>query len=188
MGASYTFLDATFQSPEEVNGSSNSTNEEAVGGVRGVEGSIEIEPGARIPLVPRHLFKGFVNLQATARLSLDFGLVAVSSSYARGNENNLHQADGEYYLGSGISPGYVVSNLGARYQATRWLQIFAQINNLFDRQFYTAGQLGPTGFTDTGNFIARPFGAVDGEFPVRHSTFYAPGAPFGVWGGFRLTF
>ncbi len=188
LGSSYTFLDATFQSPEEVNGSSNSSNEEALEGVRGVEGPIEIDPGARIPLLPQHMFKAFANLQATSKFSVDFGLIALSGAYARGNENNLHQPDGEYYLGSGRSPGYAVVNLGARYQLTPWLQLFAQVNNLFDRQYFTAAQLGPTGFTDTGNFIARPFAAVDGEFPVRHATFYAPGAPRGAWGGLRLTF
>jgi len=188
LGGSYTFLDATFQSPEEVNGSSNSTNEEALEGVRGVEGAIEIEPGARIPLIPRHIFKAFANLQATSKFSVDWGLVAVSGAYARGNENNLHQPDGQYYLGSGRSPGYAVSNLGARYQAAHWLQFFAQINNLFDRRYFTAAQLGPTGFTDEGNFIARPFEEIDGEFPVRHATFYAPGAPRAAWGGIRVKF
>jgi len=188
LGSSYTFLDATFQSPEEVNGSSNSTNEEALEGLRGVEGPIEINPGAQIPLIPQHMFKAFANLQATTKLSLDFGLVALSGAYARGNENNLHQPDGEFYLGSGRSPAYSVVNLGARYQVTRWLQLFAQVNNLFDRQYFTAAQLGPTGFTETGNFIARPFAAVDGEFPVQHATFYAPGAPRGAWGGIRLKF
>jgi hypothetical protein len=59
---------------------------------------------------------------------------------------------------------------------------------VFDRRYYTAAQLGPTGFTDTGNFVARPFDSVDGEFPIRHATFYSPGAPRGVWGGIRLEF
>jgi outer membrane receptor protein involved in Fe transport len=188
LGSSYTFLDATFQSPEEVNGASNSSNEEAQAGVRGVEGLIEIEPGAQLPLVPRHMFKAFANLQAMAKLSVDLGLVAMSGAYARGNENNQHEPDGQFYLGSGRSPGYAVVNLGARYQATRWLEFFAQINNLFDRQYFTAAQLGPMGLTDTGHFIARPFAAAGGEFPLRHATFYAPGAPRGVWGGLRLRF
>jgi outer membrane receptor protein involved in Fe transport len=116
------------------------------------------------------------------------GLVAISSSYARGNENNLHQADGTYYIGPGTSPGYAVVNLGARYLVHRRLDLFVRINNLFDRQYYTAAQLGSTGFTNTGNFIARPFPAVNGEFPVQQATFFAPGAPRGAWGGIRLRF
>jgi outer membrane receptor protein involved in Fe transport len=115
-------------------------------------------------------------------------VVAVSSSYARGNENNLHEPDGKYYLGSGRSPGYAVVNFGARYQASRRLELFVKINNLFDRRYYTAAQLVPTGFTENHTINARPFPAVNGEFPVVHATFYAPGAPIGVWGGIRLKF
>ena len=63
------------------------------------------------------------------------------------------------------------------------MQLVAQVTNLFDRRYYTAGQLGPFGFTDTGSFIARPLPAIDGEFPVRHATFYAPGAPVRMWVG-----
>lgn len=115
-------------------------------------------------------------------------LIAVSSSFARGNENNLHEPDGEYYLGPGDAPGYAIVNLGGTYRLTRWLQAVAQVNNLFDRVYYTAGQLGPFGFTDTGNFIARPFPAVGGEFPLRHGTFFSPGAPLRMWAGARVTF
>ena len=107
---------------------------------------------------------------------------------ARGNENNRHKADGRYYLGPGYSPGYAVANLSARYQIHKNLQLFAQVNNLLDRRYYSAAQLGPTGFTAAGNFIARPFPSIQGEFPVQQATFYAPGAPRAAWGGLRLHF
>ena len=188
LGGGYTFLDATFQSGEEVNGTGNSTNEEAEDGTPGVEGTIAISPGNRIPLIPRHMFKAYADVEVTPRFLVDLGLVAFSSSYARGNENNLHTADGTYYLGPGTSPGYAVVNLGARYQVHRSAELFMQINNLFDRQYYSAAQLGPTGFTSSGSYIARPFPAVDGEFPVQQTTFFAPGAPRGVWGGIRFRF
>jgi outer membrane receptor protein involved in Fe transport len=184
LGGTYTFLDSTFQSQELVDGSSNSFNDAG----NGFEGLIEISPGSQIPLIPRHIFKAFADLQATKKFSVDLGMVAMSSSYARGNENNLHQPDGLYYLGPGKSPGYAVANLGARYNLTSRLQFFAQINNLFNREYFTAAQLGPTGFTDAGTFIARPLAAVGGEFPVVHATFYAPGAPRGIWGGVRIKF
>ena len=79
-------------------------------------------------------------------------------------------------------------NLGGSYRLTPLAPGLAQVNNLFDRRYYTAAQLGPTGFTDTGAFIARPFPAVDGEFPVRQATFFAPGAPIRMWLGARVTF
>lgn len=179
LSANYTLLDATFRSPEEVNGEANSSNDDEF---------IEIEPGNRIPLIPRHLTKLSADLQLTAKLLVNTGLVATSRSYARGNENNQHQPDGTFFVGRGDSPGYAVAHLGARYDLTPRLQLFGQINNLFDRRYYTGGQLGPAGFTLQGNYVARPFPAVDGEFPVRNSTFYAPGAPRGLWGGLRFRF
>jgi outer membrane receptor protein involved in Fe transport len=82
-----------------------------------------------------------------------------------------------------------VANLGARYNVHRTLQLFVQVNNLFDRRYYSGAQLGPTGFTASGNYIARPFAAAsNGEFPVQQATFYAPGAPRGAWGGIRVRF
>lgn len=185
LGGGYTFLAATYQSLDRVNGSSNSSSDAEAGGL---EGLIEIEPGARIPLIPQHMLKLFADLQATSKFSVNLGLVAVSSAYARGNENNLHEPDGAYYLGSGKSPGYAVTNLGARYQWCRKVELFVRINNLFDRRYQTAAQLGPTGFTLEGNFIARPFEAVNGEFPLLHTTFYAPGAPRGAWVGIKIKF
>jgi outer membrane receptor protein involved in Fe transport len=119
---------------------------------------------------------------------MNLGMVAVSSSFARGNENNLHQPDGIYYLGPGRSPGYAVLNLGARYQLTKTLKLFVQVNNVADRRYYTAAQLVPTGFTATGNYIARQFPSVNGDFPVQQSTFYAPGTPRMAWGGIRFSF
>ena len=58
----------------------------------------------------------------------------------------------------------------------------------FDRRYHTAAQLGPTGFTDDGNFIARPLPPIAGEFPIQHATFYAPGAPATFWIGTRIKF
>lgn len=187
-GASYTWLDATFQSEETVNGSGNSSNDEAAAGAPGFEGSIDVQPGDRIPLVPAHLLKVFAGVQASGRLRIDADVLAVSSSYARGNENNRHQPLPPYYLGAGVADGYAVVGLSARYQLLRGLQVFAQVNNLFDRRFATAAQLGPNGFTESGAFVARPLPAIGGAYPVVQSTFLAPGAPRRAWVGTRVTF
>lgn len=188
LGGNYTFLRATYESTETVEGSSNSTNDAALAGTPGMDGVIQIQPGNRIPLVPQHLLKAYADMQVTRRLSADLDFVAVSTAYARGNENNQTQPDGVYYLGPGTSPGYGVVNAGAHYQLQKRIQVFAQINNLLNHHYYTAAQLGPTGFTDQGTFIARPLPAVNGDFPLVHATFYAPGAPFGAWAGLRFRF
>ena len=179
MGANYTFLDATFRSPEIVNGQANSSNR---------EGRIAIVSGQRIPLVPHHMTKAYADIQFTSKFVVNVGVVGISGAIARGNENSQHQPDGRLFIGPGSSPGYAVANLGGRYELHRRVELFGQINNLFDRQYYSGAQLGPTGFTAEGNFIARPFPAVGGVFPARQATFYAPGAPRGIWGGMRLRF
>lgn len=184
-GGGYTLLQATFESPEVVLGAGNSSNDAAA---PGLEGDITIKPGNHIPLIPRHMGKFFVDVKPVSRLTLDFNLNAFSSAYARGNENNLHRPNGTIYLGDGSSLGYAVANLGGRFQIHRMVELWAQVNNVFDRRYYSAAQLGPTGFTAAGNFIARPFPAISGNYPLYQSTFFAPGAPRGAWGGLRLRF
>jgi outer membrane receptor protein involved in Fe transport len=188
LGGNYTFLRATYESPETVDGSSNSANDSALSGSPGMDGVIQIQPGDRIPLIPQHLVKAFADVQITRKISADFDFMAASTSYARGNENNETRPDGIYYLGPGTSPGYGVANIAARYQLQKRIQVFARVNNLFDHHYYTAAQLGPTGFTNQGTYIARPFPAVNGNFPIVHATFYAPGAPRGAWIGMQVRF
>jgi outer membrane receptor protein involved in Fe transport len=186
VGANYTFLDATYRSSEEVLGEGNSTNEEGAG----FEGTIDVEPGDRIPLTPRHIFKAFAGWRILPRLTLNADVITISGSYARGNENNEHEADGVFYIGPGRTGGYTVANLGLEYAPMAPLTLSLQVNNLFDREYYTASQLGSTGFNGTGNFVARPFAGpiVDGERPLLGSTFLAPGAPRAYWVGVRYAF
>jgi len=191
LGGGYTFLDATYQSPQVVNGGSNSTNESSEDGLPGIDGDINISPGDRIPQTPQHVFKVFADYKPTSKWLIDLNVIAVSSSFARGNENNQHQPDGTYYLGVGTSPAYGVANLGASYRFSPRLEAFAQINNLFDNHYSTAAQLGTTPYDNNGHFTPRPFAPVqaDGEstYPIRNTTFLAPGAPFTIFGGLRLT-
>ena len=174
-GMHYTWLDATYQSADTVDGSSNSSNDTALAGTRGVDGTIRIAPGDRIPLVPRQLFKLSLDYEVTPALALHGGVVGTSSSLARGNENNGHQPDGVVYLGQGYSAGYVVAHLGATWQVSRRWQFSASISNLLDTRYNTAAQLGATGFDAGGHYVARPFAATPDA--LRSSTFYAPGAP-----------
>ena len=192
LGGNYTFLNATYQSPQVIDGRSNSANASAQMGYPGVDDTINISPGNRIPLIPQHLLKAFANYDPSPKLDVDLDFVALSRSYARGNEDNLDKPDGVYNLGPGTSPGYGVVNLGARYKVHRYIEAFVRINNLLDHRYYTAAQLGPSPFDNSGNFIARPFAAIrgggDGNYPIRTTTFYAPGAPRDAFGGLKFTF
>jgi len=63
------------------------------------------------------------------------------------------------------------------------------IANLFNRQYATAAQLGPTAFNENGTgFVARPYAAVAGEYPAQNSMFVAPGAPRSMWLSVRHAF
>ncbi|MEO8051221.1 MAG: TonB-dependent receptor [Acidobacteriota bacterium] len=183
-GGNYTFLNATYQSAQTVGGGSNSMND---GGL-GLEGNIVVQPGDYIPQIPRNIFKAFAEYAPTKKLSIDVDFDAVGRSFARGNENNLDRPDGKFYLGPPYAPGYGLLNAGAHYQLLKHVQLFVQINNLLNHRYYSAAQLGPSPYDNAGNFIARPFPAVNGEFPIRNTTFFAPGAPFGAWGGIRIKF
>lgn len=178
LGAQYTWVEATFQSAETVNGSGNSSNDTASAGAPGLEGTINIRPGDRIPLVPRHMLKLFADYALSPAFTLSASMVAMAGALARGNENNAHQPDGQFYRGPGRSAGYAVFNLGANYRLAPKLQLTLQLNNAFDTRYNSAAQLGSTGFDSSGNFVARPFGGSTADgFAVGQSTFYAPGAP-----------
>ena len=182
LGGNYTFLDATFESAQFLGSASNSTNDAGLG----LDGNIQVVPGDRMPQTPRNLLKAFADFTPTSKLTIGVDFAAVGRSYARGNENNLDQPDGVYYLGPGFSPGYGVTNLEAHYQVRKQLRFFVQIDNIFDHHYYTAAQLNTTPFDNNGNFIPRPFSS--NTDAVRNSTFFSPGAPRGVFGGMKISF
>ena len=188
-GANLTLLDATYRTAELVNGGSNSSNDAAQAGLPGVDGNVQIRPGDRIPLVPRRMLKLYADLDLGEAWSLGADALAMSGATARGNENGQHRPDGVYYLGPGRSAGYAVVNLNTAWTPTKALKLFAQVSNLFNAAYATAAQLGPTGFTDAGSFQSRPFPAnANGDRPLRHGTFFAPGAPRSVNVGVKYSF
>lgn len=119
--------------------------------------------------------------------------VVASSSYARGNENNAYTADGVYYIGPGVSPGYAITNFRAHYDLTRHLQVALQIDNLFNHEYYTAAWLSNTVLTAQGAFQSLPFqpyadGPFAGNTPSQSVTFLAPGPPRRAWVELRVKF
>lgn len=192
-GLDYSFLSATYQSVDTLDGSANNTSDIALTGYPGIGGVITVHPGNRIPLIPKQTGKAFIDVQATSKLFFDFGLMVNSSSYVRGNENNAYQPDGVYYLGPGVTPGYAIVNFNAHYDLTRHLQVGVQVDNLADRHYYTAGQLANTFVGTNGLPVFSPFagyssGPQAGNAPLVNSTFFSPGAPRRAWVDLKLTF
>ncbi|WJS98337.1 TonB-dependent receptor [Novosphingobium humi] len=176
VGASYTLLDATYRTPLTLNGGSNSSNDAAA---PGFDGEIVVRAGDRLPLLPRHLFKAQAAYDAAPWLTLRGEMVAAGGVYARGNENNLHQPDGTYYLGAGKTDAYAVVNASVEIRPRKGIILTAGVSNLMNAHYATAAQLGASGFDTNGGFVARPFSApvIGGERPLLHSTFLAPAAP-----------
>jgi outer membrane receptor protein involved in Fe transport len=192
-GLDYTFLDATYQSDATLDGAANNTSDTALSGTPGLDGNIYVHPGNRIPLIPKQSGKAHAEYQATKRLAFDLSEVVVSSSYARGNENNAYKADGVYYLGPGVSPGYAVTNFRAHYDLSRHFLVALQIDNLFNKEYYTAAQLADTGFNAQGAVSVRPLpeyttGPAAGTYPAQAVTFFAPGAPRRAWAELKYKF
>ncbi len=168
-GLNYSLVDATYQSSALLLSQANSTAD--------ANGNIEVSPGDRIPGIPRHHLNAFANYELTDRFGVSANIVAVSRQFARGNDNNRHQADGVNFLGPGEIAGYKLLNLNSVWKLEKNLQLFAKINNVFDRRYATAGALRQNFFP--GGSLA-PLGAQTNE------TFYAPGAPRGIWIGIQL--
>ncbi|NKI99156.1 TonB-dependent receptor [Novosphingobium sp. SG707] len=176
VGGSYTLLDATYRTPLTLNGGSNSSNDAAA---PGFDGEIAVRPGDRLPLLPRHLFKAQAGFDAASWLSVRAEMVAAGGVYARGNENNLHQPDGTYYLGAGKTDAYAVVNASLEIRPRKGVIFTAGVSNLMNAHYATAAQLAASGFDANGAFVARPFSGpvIGGERPLVHSTFLAPAAP-----------
>jgi len=158
------------------------------GGVVG-DDLIAVRPGNRLPNVPDHSVRLAVAWRASDTWRVGAEVVAFSSQFVRGNENNAHSAgvatdlngDTRTFLGSGRSAGYAVVHLNARYRPARDWELFARVANLFDRRYTTAGALAENPFSAAGTFIT------DSDQWTRE-TFLAPGAPRAAWIGVRHRF
>ncbi len=173
--AGYSYIKATYESSFDIASEVNSSN---------INGVMTVNPGDNIPGIPKHQLKLRGEWRALPTWTIGASAVFFSDQYARGNENNQHQAGtngvGEAFEGSGKIGGYGVLNLDTRYTLpnTGW-QLFAKVNNVFDREYSTSALLSKSGFDANGAF-ASGNGA--------NETFLAPGAPRAGWVGVRYEF
>ena len=154
LGGNYTFLDATFQSAQMLGAASNSTNDGGLGLGRQHSGCFRATRSRRRRATCSRPTSISIRLRS---FSVDLDFNAVGRSFARGNENNLDQPDGVYYLGPGFSPGYGVTNLGAHYQVVRHCSSSCRSIIMFNHRYYTAAQLNTTPFDNPGEFHSAAF-------------------------------
>ena len=163
----YSATDARFRSPFTAVSPGNSQADAA--------GAIAVQPGDRMPGVPIHSAKLRIDWEVAPGLTIGASLVAASSQYAQGDENNADAA--------GRVPGYAVVHIDAEYRVTREVTLFAQVDNLFDRRYANFGLLGANVFTGPD----RTFGPAQG-IAAANEQFRALGAPRGIWAGVRVSF
>jgi outer membrane receptor protein involved in Fe transport len=121
--ASYTYLDATFQTSFV----SPSTNHP-----QAVNGEIDVAAGAHLPSIPAQVGKASVTWFAPVGLALGATVLGNSGQYYRGDEANLLPQ----------IPGYVIVNLRADYSFAHWISAFVRVDNVFDADYATFGVLG----------------------------------------------
>ncbi len=168
--AGYTWVDATYRSGECIVSPENSAQSAACGA-----DNIRVGSGDRIPGIAAHSLKLGVNWQAAPWLRLGSDVVTHSGVYVRGNENNEHDENGK-------TAGFTVVNMLADVKLGAGWSAFARVNNVFNKRYFTAGQLGENPFVGANrSFDTDPNNWED-------ETFYAPGAPRAGWVGIRYRF
>lgn len=124
LAASYAFTDATFRSglilPSPVNPEANE------------DGTIAVEPGDRLPGIPRHsltLSADYDGKIGSRGFSLGGDLIARSSQTLVGDEANLTPP----------VPGYVIVNLRGSIEIVPHVSLFAELRNAFNSDYATFG-------------------------------------------------
>jgi iron complex outermembrane receptor protein len=163
MSVQYSHIDATYRAAFSVNSPANSDAD--------ASGTIRVRSGNRIPGIPQHSLKLRLDYELTPAWEVGGNLQYASGTYARGDENNSDAR--------GKVPGYAVINLDTRYTLKKGWDVFARVNNLFNRQYANFGILGENVFTGPG----RSFDP-DNAAPEQ---FRGYGAPRGIWVGTRYS-
>jgi iron complex outermembrane recepter protein len=151
--ANYTFVDATYQTAMTL----QSPNNPAADG----NGNIFVVPGDHIPSSPRHRFKAGIEYNVTDAWKIGFDVNAIGSQYMTGDQSNQQPK----------VPPYAVVNLHGSYQINKNVELFGNVQNLFNQHYYT-----------TGSFFSVPF------FNLTDPRMFVPGMPLAAYAGLRVKF
>lgn len=160
----YSYLDATYRVAGNL--------------FAGDEDVISVKPGMRIAGLPQHTLRFGADWRAQPQLIIGGNVLATSSLVTQGNEDGGISQDGS---GDASVKGYFLLNLHANYEASKGLDYFARINNVFDRRYETYGMIAASGFDQYG-------GSLDPTLENNISRFVAPGAPRNFMVGLRYRF
>ncbi|MCX7185984.1 MAG: TonB-dependent receptor [Methylophilales bacterium] len=204
----YGLTDATFQDSFIMMSEDNSSSFDSLVNSSGYPLKvIKVKPGDRMPGVPLHNFNASVSYEVTPQWQVGLSAVMHSTSYVRGNENNEHQTGVTQYVqfidpvnptnpdGSahyikvakqpttnpGKVPGYATFNFQTSYKFNQEWTASMLVNNIFDKEYFSAGRLGRNPFSPSINGAIGPDGYNHNSGDWRSTNFIAPSAPRGVW-------
>jgi outer membrane receptor protein involved in Fe transport len=158
--ASYGLVRATFQSSLLLPG------DEEINDAAGGEGSLLVEPGDRLPGIPVHSLKAGGSFAVTARWNVALESIVASSRYFHGDEGNDQEP----------LEGYRLFRFRTHYALNDGVELFAEVDNLFDEEYATFGVLAEVEIP----LLEAPH--------AREPRFVSPGAPRSVFAGIRVRF
>jgi outer membrane receptor protein involved in Fe transport len=197
-GVNYSLTDATFQDSFYMTSPDNSSAKYV--NLYG-NGTIQVKPGDRMPGVSLHNLNATVSYELTPQWQVGFTAIAHSESFVRGNENNEHKkgvirrtitltdpTTGAQTLvqtpptnNPGTVPGYATFNFQTSYKFNSEWTASMMVNNVFDKEYFSAGRLGENPFSPSINGAIGPSGYNHNSLDWLSTNFIAPGAPRGIW-------
>jgi outer membrane receptor protein involved in Fe transport len=156
---------------------------------------IHVKKDNRMPGVPLHNLNASVSYEVTPKWQVGVSAVLHSESFVRGNENNEHKvgvvqtrglgsggdASRQPTSNPGTVPGYAVFNFQTSYKFnTEWTATML-VNNVFDREYFTAGRLGRNPFSPSIDGAIGIDGYNHNSNDWLSTNFIAPSAPRGIW-------
>jgi outer membrane receptor for Fe3+-dicitrate len=199
-GVNYSLTDATFEDQFQMISEDN--NSSVFVPLIGT-GIITVKPGDRMPGVSLHNLNANVSYDVTDKWQVGLSAVMHSKSYARGNENNKHRvgvtqlrqvtitdsngnpqtiySERQTSNNPGVLPGYATFNFQTSYKLSKEWTASMLINNVLDKEYFTAGRLGRNPFSPSIIGAIGPSGYNHNSNDWLGTNFIAPGAPRGVW-------
>ena len=192
-GLNYSLTDATFEDTFFMISDDNSSGkiipkQPQLGRI------IQVDPGDKMPGVALHNLNANIGYEITPQWRVGLSTVMHSESFLRGNENNEHEvgvvrevvtALGKNYLqptrNPGKIPGYATFNFQTSYILSKEWTATLLINNLFDKEYFSAGRLGRNPFSPSINGAIGVSGYNHNSGDWQSTNFIAPGAPRGIW-------
>ncbi|MGP1716477.1 MAG: TonB-dependent receptor domain-containing protein [Methylophilus sp.] len=204
MRLNYALTDATFESNFTMAADDNSSSTiepycnssgQCVYDVGETARRIKVKRGDRMPGVAMHNFNASLSYDITPDWQMGLSAVAHSSAFLRGNENNEHRKGATVYdldinnnplarpvtNNPGKVAGYMLFNFQTSYKLSKEWTASMIVNNVFDKEYFSAGRLGRNPFSPSINGAIGPSGYNHNSNDWLMTNFLAPGAPRGVW-------